>query len=106
MLYLLKAVEVTSNLTYQKINSILSAKEAIFEEIQNNSNIRRPELLVEIIFTHPFTKVKHLTDRKAFAENTARNYLNQLCELQILKLRIMDGHHYYLNQELYRILAE
>jgi len=106
ILYMLKAVELTSNDTYNKINEILTAKDAILEELQKNSSIRRPELLVEIIFTQPYTKVKHLTDKKDFAENTARNYLNTLCELQVLEKRTIEGHHYYLNLELYRILSD
>lgn len=106
ILYLLKAVELTSIDTYNKINDIVAAKDAMLEALKENSTIRRPELLVEIIFTQPYTKVKHLTDRKAFAENTARNYLNELCDLQILEKRQIEGHHYYLNLELYRILAE
>ncbi|MEO9804138.1 MAG: Fic/DOC family N-terminal domain-containing protein [Reichenbachiella sp.] len=105
ILYMLKAVELTSNDTYNKINEILSVKDEILEELQKNSSIRRPELLVEIIFTQPYTKVKHLTDKKAFAENTARNYLNELCDLQVLEKRTIEGHHYYLNLELYRILS-
>lgn len=105
ILYLLKAVELTSKDTFNKINDIIAAKDAILDALKNSSTIRRPELLVEIIFTQPYTKVKHLTDRNAFAENTARNYLNELCDLQIMEKRQVEGHHYYLNLELYRILS-
>jgi hypothetical protein len=57
-------------------------------------------------FTQPFTKVKHLTESKIYAENTAREYLNKLCNMQVLEKKEFDGHHYYLNLELYRILSE
>ena len=40
------------------------------------------------------------------AENTARKYLNQLIDMGILELRSIQGHNYYLNLELYRILGE
>ncbi|MEM6738335.1 MAG: Fic family protein, partial [Bacteroidota bacterium] len=68
--------------------------------------IKKPEQLVQMLFTQPLTKVSHLTDAKLCAENTARNYLNELCDLDILEKRTMSGHHYYLNLELYRILSE
>ena len=106
VLYMLKAVQVTSNITYQKINDILSAKEAILEAIEKDTDIRRPEQLVQMIFTQPFTKVKHLQDDGIYAEATARNYLNKLCDIGALEKKTIEGHHYYLNLELYRILSE
>ncbi|MDP3468370.1 MAG: Fic/DOC family N-terminal domain-containing protein [Daejeonella sp.] len=106
ILYILKAMEVTSNITYDKINDILATKEAIMEEVVKHKDIRRPDRLVDLIFTQPFTKVKHLEDAKLYAEKTARNYLNKLTELGILERRSIEGGHYYLNLELYRILSE
>ena len=41
-----------------------------------------------------------------YAEKTARKYLNDLCEMQVLEKKTIEGKHYYLNQELYRILSE
>jgi Fic family protein len=104
--YILQAVEVTSNLTYSKINDILNAKEAILLAIIQDTDIIYPEQLVSMIFTQPFTRVKHLTDGKIYAENTARKYLNKLVEMHILENKSIQGNHYYLNLELSRILSE
>ncbi|MEM9339337.1 MAG: Fic family protein [Bacteroidota bacterium] len=106
ILFMLKAVEVTANLTFNKINDILSAKEGIMETIEEDTKIRKSEQLMQLIFTQPLTKVSHLVDAKIYAENTARNYLNELCDLGILEKKTISGHHYYLNLELYRILSE
>jgi len=106
ILYMLKAVETTANLTFNKVNDILAAKEGMMKAITDETKIRKPEQLVQMIFTQPLTKVSHLTDAKIYAEGTARNYLNQLCDLSILEKRTISGHHYYLNMELYRILSE
>lgn len=105
LLFMMKAVEVTSNLTFQKINDIISTRDSILHELEKNSAIRRPEQLVQKIFTQPFTRVKHLTDEGLYAENTARNYLNKLDEMGIVEKKTIHGHHYYLNSELYRILS-
>lgn len=106
ILFMLKAVEVTAHLTFSKINDILAAKEGMMTAIEEETKIRKPEQLVQMIFSQPLTKVSHLTDAKIYAEGTARSYLNQLCDLSILEKRTISGHHYYLNLELYRILSE
>lgn len=106
-LFMFRAIESTSNQTFNKINDIVAAKESILEHIKKEDpKLRNPEVLVGAIFTQPLTKVKHLTDQKIYAENTARDYLNKLCDFQVLEKKEMGGHHYYLNLELYRILAE
>ncbi|NIJ53820.1 Fic family protein [Dyadobacter arcticus] len=106
LLFMLKAVEVTADLTYNKINDILSAKEAILHAIVSDTDIVRPDSIVNVIFTQPFTRVKYFTDQRMYAENTVKKYLNRLVEMGILERRSMQGNHYYLNLELYRILAE
>jgi Fic family protein len=105
MLFMLKAVEVTSTITFHKINDILNAKEAIQQELEKESTIKRPDQLIQLIFTQPLTKVKHLTDKGLYSENTARAYLNKMCEMSILEKKMIQGHSYYLNLELYRILG-
>lgn len=105
IVFMLKAVEETANLTYQKINEIISSKDAILEVVTGETDIRKPESLINIIFTQPYTRVKHLTGKKIYAENTARSYLNKLTEMGILEKKTIQGHHYYLNLELFRILS-
>jgi Fic family protein len=105
LMYMLKAVEVTSNITYDKINDIISAKDAILSAVEADTNIQRPDQLVDAIFTQPFTKVRHLVDSRTYAENTARRYLERLTEMGVLERREVSKGFYYLNLELYRILS-
>ncbi len=104
-LYMLKAVEWTSQLTLRKVNDIIDSKEEILEVLREQTAVRRPEDLAEAIFTQPYIKVNHLTDRGVYAENTARNYLNELAELQILEKKEIRGKHYYINPALVEILS-
>jgi len=107
LLFMLRAIESTSNLTFRKINDIMSAKESILEYVKKDKReFRDPDDLVNFLFTQPFTKVKHFVDAGIYAENTARDYLNRLCDIQVLEKKKIGGHHYYLNIELYRILSE
>jgi len=104
---MLRAIEYTSNITFQKINEIVAAKDSILEYIKKDSRkFRNTEDLIKYLFNQPFTKVEHLVDAGIYAENTARDYLNKLCEIQVLEKKEIEGHHYYLNYELYRILSE
>ncbi|HWW40266.1 Fic family protein [Pedobacter sp.] len=106
LIYMLKAVEVTSNITYNKINDIIAAKDAILQAIVEQTQITRPESLVNAIFTQPFTKVKHLVDAGLYSENTGRKYLDELSAMGVLEKRIIGKGTYYLNLELYRILSD
>lgn len=107
LLFMLRAIENTSNMTFHKINDIVSTKDSILEYVKKDDRkFRNPENLVEFLFTQPFTKVKHLVNAGIYAENTAKDYLNKLCDMQVVEKREIDGHHYYLNLELYRILSE
>ncbi len=105
IMYMLRAVESTSRLTYQKVNEILATQKDILEAVESDTDIRRPDRLVEAIFFQPYTKVSHLVERGIYAENTARKYLNKLADLQILEKKEIQGHHYYLNLELEQILS-
>jgi Fic family protein len=106
LLYMLKAVEVTANITYDKINDIIAAKEAITEAVMADTDIQRPDSLISSIFTQPFTRVQHLVKAGIYAENTARKYLDLLTGMGVLEKRTVGKGHYFLNLELYRILSE
>ncbi len=107
LLFMLRAIENTSNITFYKINEIVAVKDSILEYVKKDKRkFRRPEELINSLFTQPYIKVKHLVDSGIYAENTARDYLNKLCDMQVLEKKEIEGHHYYLNIELYRILSE
>jgi Fic family protein len=106
LLYMLRAVEAMANLTFDKINRILAARDAVLDVVQAQKGIRRPDQLVQKIFTQPITRIRHLTEDRTYALNTARDYLNLLAELQVVEKQTVNGQHYFLNRELYTILAD
>ncbi|MBA7553276.1 hypothetical protein ES705_45866 [subsurface metagenome] len=106
ILFMLRAVEHTSNITFHKINEIVATKDSILKYVKTAGKFLNPESLIEFIFTQPFTKVNHLVNSGIYAEKTARKYLNDLCDMQVLEKKNIEGKHYYLNLELYRILSE
>jgi Fic family protein len=107
IMYVLDSIEQTANDTYNKINEIVTSKESILNFIEKEAkSIKKKEELVNILFSQPYIKVKTLQEKKIYSEITARDYLNKLAELKILEKKTIEGHHYYLNTELYRILSE
>ncbi|GAB3743759.1 Fic family protein [Spirosoma lituiforme] len=82
LLYMLRAVAQTAQMTYEKINRILQARDAVLEVVARQGSIRRPDQLTQKIFTQPVTRVRvrHLTQDRTYAENTARDYLNKLVD--------------------------
>ena len=105
ILCMLRAIEYTSKLTFNKISDIVALKKDMLELIKKETDIRRPDDLTQALFTQPFTKVSHLTKAGMYAENTARDYLHKLVDLRLLEKRIVSGKHYFLNTELKRILS-
>jgi len=107
LLFMMRAVEFTSTITFHKINEILASKDAILDYvIKDKTKFKNPDQLIDLLFTQPLIKVKHLVEAGIYAENTARDYLNKLCEMRVLEKKEINGHHYYLNIELYRILSD
>ena len=86
---------------------LLNLSYSILEFVKKDDRkFRNSEGLIAFLFTQPLTKVKQLVDAGIYSENTARDYLNKLCDMQVLEKKEIEGHHYYLNLELYRILSE
>jgi Fic family protein len=106
ILFMLNAVEHTSKNTYNKINEIISVKDAISDYVKKEGKFLNSNELIEFVFYQPYTKVNHLVDQGIYAEKTARKYLNELCQMGVLEKKTIEGKHYYLNLELYRILSE
>jgi Fic family protein len=106
--YMLKAIEVTANSSYQKINEIVDLKKSITDMLVNSKEFTRPEGLADMIFTQPYSKVKHFTESKMYAENTARKYLERLCQkpYSILQKKRLSGNDYFVNIDFVRILGE
>jgi Fic family protein len=101
LLFVIRAYEYSAKESYRILDYIINTIEYTLKKIESsNNNYKDSHRLVETIFSQPFTKVKHLVDDGIYAENTARNYLNRLVELNILEKRSILGHHYYRNSLL------
>ena len=104
IIYMLKAVEVTSNKTVEKINSIkILLEETILIAQKKAAKIYRKEL-IELLFEHPYSKIEYVVDRLGVERKAASRYLKQLEEIGILKSQKIGRETIYVNIELIKIL--
>jgi len=106
VLYMLDAVENTSNLTLKKINDIFS----LFNETIETVKSEAPEIysyeLVELLFHQPYCKISFLTESNIASRNTASKYLNRLDEIGIVKKEKVGTESLFLNTRLYNLLKQ
>ena len=103
LLYMLTAVDETANYTVMKIEEITQQFEATRAHIEKHI----PNLdfaVIEAIFTQPYIKAIHLVSDKIKSRNTAKKYLDQLCNIQVLELKHIGNEIVYINNDLVRIL--
>jgi Fic family protein len=103
LIYMLTAVDETANFTVMKIEEINQQ----FEDTRSHAEKHFPKIgfeVIESIFTQPYIKAIHLLSNKIKSRNTAKKYLDQLCEIQILELRHIGNENVYINIDLVRIL--
>ncbi len=104
IIYMLKAVEVTSNKTVKKINSIkILLDETILIAQEKATKIYRKEL-IELLFEHPYSKIEYVVERLGVERKAASRYLKQLEEIGILQSQKIGRETIYINTELIEIL--
>lgn len=103
LLFMLTAVDESADFTIRKIEEITQQ----FESTRKYVDRKLPKLdfsVIEAIFTQPYIKAIHLVGEKIKSRNTARKYLDQLCEIQVLEPRQIGNENVYINNDLVRIL--
>jgi len=104
LIYMLSAVNETADYTVLKIEEIMQQ----FEETRRHVEKHFPRLdytIMEAIFTQPYIKAIHIINEKIKSRNTARKYLDQLCDIRVLELRHIGNENVYINNDLVRILG-
>jgi Fic family protein len=104
IIYMLKAVEVTSKKTVAKINLIKDLLEKTIVIAQNEAaKVYRKEL-IELLFEHPYSKIEYVVDRLGVERKAASRYLRQLEAIGILESQKIGRENIYINTELIEIL--
>lgn len=106
IIYMLNAVEETSNNTSELIENI----EKMINNTQKIIQEKLPKIyskdLVETLFLHPYTKIEFLVDRLNLTRQTASKYLKELENIGILKSIKIGRSNYFINIELFEYLRK
>ncbi|MFA6118392.1 MAG: Fic/DOC family N-terminal domain-containing protein [Parachlamydiales bacterium] len=106
ILFILDAVISTSIITKNKILSILDLIKKSEELIKNKLPKIFSKELLDLLFKHPYCKIKFLEDAKIAHRQTASLYLKQLEKIGFLKSIKKGKDIYYLNHEFFDLLTK
>ena len=106
VLFVINGVAQTSEMTLRKINAILELKldtELKAKEALKSSYSKE---LVDLLFSHPYIKIKVLEDNNIAKRQTAAEYLKKLEASDILDSVKIGNEIYYINKKLLTILSK
>lgn len=106
ILYILEAIEITALETHNRVSKILAEMERFKNIVQKNAPQIYSKDLIEILFQHPYCKIKFLTETGIAKRQTASTYLQTLEKLGVLTSIIVKKEKYYINNRLIEILNE
>ncbi|EAL8076158.1 Fic family protein [Campylobacter jejuni] len=103
--YILKGVEQTAIKTIETIATIEKMMLNVSEILQNKTNFYSKDF-VELLFSHPYTKIDFLIEKLNISRQSASKYL-KICEnLGVLECIKIGRNHYYINIELLRLFKK
>ncbi|MBR4266363.1 MAG: Fic family protein [Bacteroidales bacterium] len=106
VLYMVKAVEETAKYTLKQIDEIIRLKNVTEQKVKDvlQSNIYKE--LTELLFSHPYIKIKVLEDKGIAKRQTCSLYLKKLSEAGILSPIKLWKDMYYINTALFDLLSK
>lgn len=106
ILYMLDGVEKTSQETTHLITDIAQ----MMKETKHSIREALPKIyskdLIEILFSHPYTKIDFLVDELGLHRETASKYLKELEQLGILQNVKIGRNKYFVNVQLFNRLRQ
>ena len=99
IIYLLEAVALSSQATITTIKAIHHALLQTKHQVRKQFRFYSQDL-INLLFTHPYTKISFLQDQLKISRVTATKYLESLTDAKILEKRKIGRSNYYLNHAL------
>lgn len=106
ILFMLKAVESTSQWTTSKILSIRQLMEETTDYVCENLPKIYTYELIQILFMQPYCRIDHLVQHGVAKRQTASIYLKQLVEIGVLEEMSVGREKLYLNTKLLQELNQ
>ena len=106
ILFMLKAVEITSVQTIQKINTIRGLLDQTIERVKTDASKIYKKELVELLFEQPYSKIEFVVNQLGVERKAASRYLKELEKIGILESQKVGRETLYINIELIEILKK
>jgi len=106
VIFILKGVAETSQLTLQKINAILDLKKKSEDLLRQTLKSSYSRELSDLLFSYPYIKIKVLEQYGIAKRQTASVYLQKLAQAKLLIPLKMGKETYYINHQLMNILSK
>jgi len=106
ILFMLKAVEITSIQTIEKINTIRKLLDSTIEKVQLDSPKIYKKELVELLFEQPYSKIEFVVNQIKVERKAASRYLKELEKIGVLESQKVGRETVYINKELIEILKK
>ncbi len=104
ILFMLKAVEVTSVQTIKKINAIRQLLDSTIEKVQLDAPKIYKKELVELLFEQPYSKIEFVVNQLKVERKAASRYLQELEKIGVLESQKVGREVLYINKQLIEIL--
>lgn len=105
ILYMLTAVEVTSNWTTQKIRSIRELMDVTNATVRERAPKTYSRDLIDLIFTQPYSRIANLVDRGIAKRQAASVYLKELARIGVLTEEKVGRDKIFLHRKYLDLLS-
>lgn len=106
VLFMINGISETSAMTLSKIHNILQLKENTINNAKEALKSSYSKELIDLLFSHPYIKIKVLEDNNIAKRQTASEYLQKLEKSGILLSIKIGKETYYINHKLIDILSK
>jgi len=98
--FILQGVALTSITTTELIKKIVALMATFKHSMKSNTPKMYSQDLINALFKYPYTKVKFIKQELNIHEHTARKYLKELTDQNLLSKFCVGNSNYYLNAKL------
>lgn len=106
VLYVLRAVESTARITGERITAILALKEAATAKAESVLPKVQVPAILDVVFRHPYCKVKFLEQAGLGSRPTCTKYLRALVGAGLLREQPVWRENYFINDAFFEVLVK
>ncbi|WP_196160726.1 Fic family protein [Reinekea sp. G2M2-21] len=106
ILFMLKGVIQTSQKTIQLVADISTLMKRYKKELRGGLPKVYSHELLNNLFSHPYTKIEFVMQDLSVSRLTATKYLEQLCELGLIRKEKIGRSNFYINDPLFALLSD